>query len=350
MFFASDNGSGVPDAVLAAIARANAGPATGYGSDPLTARVRDRLRTLFEAPAAEVHLVTTGTAANSLALASLCPPWAAIFSHAEAHVMVDECGAPEFFSGGARLVPVAGEHGRMTPAALAAAIASTGRVGVHSIQPGAVTITNATEAGTLYRPGEVAALAAVARGAGLPVHMDGARLANALVALGCTPAELTWKAGVDALSFGGTKNGLMGVEAVILFDPARSWEFEIRRKRGGHLVSKHRFLAAQMEAWLEAGLWQDLARHANAMAARLALGLGAVPGARLVHPREANAVFAAFPRSAHRRARAAGAVYHLWPAGQTLEGPGEEPVAARLVASWCTTAAEVDGLVALLGG
>lgn len=348
MHFASDNGSGVPDAILAALGRANAGHAAGYGADALTARLQDRLREVFEAPQAAVHLLATGTAANALSLACLCPPWAAVFAHAHAHAVVDECGAPEFYTAGARMVGVEGAHGRMTPEALAAAIAATGRVGVHSLQPGAVSLTNATEAGTVYTPAEVAALAAVARAAGLPVHMDGARFANALVTLGCSPAALTWKAGVDVLSFGGTKNGLMGVEAVILFDPARAWEFELRRKRGGHLVSKHRFLAAQMEAWLDTDLWLALARQANAMAEHLAAGLADVPGARLVHPRQANAVFAAWPRAAHRRALAAGARYYLWPAAQTLEGPDGGEVSARLVASWCTTAAEVDGLLALL--
>ncbi|MCL4189178.1 MAG: low specificity L-threonine aldolase [Rhodobacteraceae bacterium] len=350
MFFASDNGSGVPEAVLASLARANAGPTRGYGNDPLTVRVHDRVRAVFEAPQAAVHLVATGTAANALALACLCPPWAAVFAHADAHAIVDECGAPEFYTAGAKLVPVAGEHGRMTPEGLAGAIATTGRVGVHSVQPGAVSLTNATEAGTVYRPADVAALAAVARAAGLPLHMDGARFANALAAIGCSPAELTWKAGVDVLSLGGTKNGLMGVEAVVLFDPARSWEFELRRKRGGHLFSKHRFLAAQMEAWLDGDLWLDLARRSNAMAARLEAGLAGVPGARLVHPRQANAVFAAWPRAAHRRAQAAGAAYYLWPADQTLEGPDDEAVSARLVASWCTTAEEVDGFVDILRG
>lgn len=350
MFFASDNGSGVPEAVLAALARANAGHAAGYGTDALTDRVRDRLRALFEAPEAAVHLVATGTAANALALACLCPPWAAVFAHADAHAVVDECGAPEFYTAGARMVGVAGAHGRLSPEGLAAAIAATGRVGVHSLQPGAVSLTNATEAGTVYAPAEVAALAGLAHAAGLPVHMDGARFANALATLGCSPAELTWKAGVDVLCFGGTKNGLMGVEAVILFDPARAWEFELRRKRGGHLVSKHRFLAAQMDAWLDDDLWLRLARQANAMAARLAAGLARVPAARLVHPRQANAVFAAWPRAAHRRAQAAGARYYLWPAGQTLDGPGDAEVSARLVASWCTAAGEVDELLGLLAG
>ncbi len=348
MEFASDNTAPVPAAVLEAVARANAGYAPGYGADDWTRAVQAAVREAFEAPAAAVYLVGTGTAANALALACHCPPWGAVFCHRHAHVEEDECGAPEFFTGGAKLVHVPGEHGRMTPAALEAAISDTGRLGVHGVQPGMVSLTNVTEAGTVYPPAEIAALAQVAKARGLPVHLDGARFANALVATGASPAEMTWKAGVDVLSFGGTKNGLMGVEAVVLFDPARAWEFELRRKRGGHLFSKHRYLAAQMAAWLEGGLWLDLAARANAAAARLAAGIAAVPGAALVHPAEANMVFAALPRAAHRRLQAAGAHYYLWPAGESLEGPDDAPARCRLVCSWCTGAADVNRFLAPL--
>jgi threonine aldolase len=227
-------------------------------------RVTARLREIFEAPEAAVHLVATGTAANALALACVAPPWGAIFCHREAHVAEDECGAPEFYTGGAKLVLVDGAHGRIDPDGLAAALGSATPRGVHNVQNAALTLTNATEAGTVYGPDEVAALADIAARHGMPVHLDGARFANAVAHLGCTPAELTWKAGVDALSFGGTKNGLIGVEAVILFDPARSWEFELRRKRGGHLLSKHRYLSAQMEACLADDLWRDLGAPARA--------------------------------------------------------------------------------------
>jgi threonine aldolase len=350
MEFRSDNTAGVPDAVLAALADANAGAAPSYGADALTLSVRDRLRKIFEVPEAAVYLVGTGTAANALALACLSPPWGAIYCHPEAHVEEDECGAPEFFTGGAKLVHVGGADGRIDPAALEAAVTATGRTGVHNVQRGALSLTNATEAGTVYDPDATARLAAIARRYGVPVHMDGARFANALVSCGCTPAELTWKAGVDALSLGGTKNGLMGAEAVILFDPARAWEFELRRKRGGHLFSKHRYLAAQMVGWLKDDLWLSLARHANAMAARLAAGLAEIPGARLKHPVEANAVFPALPRAAHRRARAAGAQYYLWPFDQSLDGSEEELLTARLVCSWSTTEAEIEALLTALRG
>ncbi len=349
MHFASDNGSGVPAEVLAALARANEGYAGGYGSDPLTLRVRDRLREVFEAPEAAVYLVATGTAANALALACLCPPWGAVYCHRTAHVEEDECGAPEFYTGGAKLVLVDGPHGRMDPVALDRAIRFTGRAGVHNVQRGMVTLTNVTETGTVHSVDQVAELAGIARAHGLPVHMDGARFANALVASNASPAEMTWKSGVQALSFGGTKNGLMGVEAVILFDPAKAWEFELRRKRGGHLFSKYRYLAAQMDAYLEEDRWLRLATQANAMARRLAEGLAARPDAGLLHPTEANMVFARFPRAVHRRLQAAGARYYLWPFDQSLEGPGEEPVSCRLVCSWSTTAADVDGFLAAMG-
>jgi threonine aldolase len=274
-----------------------------------------------------------------------------VFCHANAHVEEDECGAIAFYTGGASLTRVAGAHGRMEPAALAAAIARKGG-SVHQIQPGAVTLTQATEAGAVHSLEHVCALAGVAREHGLPVHMDGARFANALVALDCAPAEMTWRAGVDALSFGGTKNGLIGVEAVVLFDPAKAWEFELRRKRAGHLLSKHRYLSAQMEAYLDGDLWLDMARAANARAARLSAGLAALPGARLDHPTEANEVFAALPAAAHRRVQALGAQYHLWsadgPGPMSLDGPDDAPVSARFVCNWATTEVEVDAFVAAL--
>jgi threonine aldolase len=341
MNFASDNTAPVPPQIMAALARANQGYSMGYGNDPLTARVQNRIREVFEAPQAAVHLVATGTAANSLALALLCPPWGAVFCEAQAHVNMDECGAPEFFTGGAKLVGVEGDHGRMTPAALAEALARTGGSGVHGVQRGALTITNVTEAGTVYDPDAIAALTALARARGLPCHLDGARFANALVATGATPAQMTWQAGIDVVSFGGTKNGLMGVEAVVVFDPAKSWELELRRKRAGHLASKMRYLAAQMDGWLDDGLWLDLARQANAMAARLARGLA--PHATPLHPVGANMIFARWPAGTHDRLRAAGAVYYPWPAPE-----GEE--AARLVTSWSTTEADVDGFLAALRG
>lgn len=350
MFFASDNSGPAHPAILAALGRENPGYRRGYGADDATARVTARLREIFEAPGAAVHLVATGTAANALALATLARPWDAVFCHADSHAEEDECGAPEFFTGGAKLVTLSGTDAKIDPEALAAALGRTGAMGVHGVQRGPLTLTQATERGALYSLAEITRLAEIAHSAGSRVHMDGARFANALVALGCTPAEMTWKAGVDALSFGGTKNGCLGVEAVILFDPSLSWEFELRRKRAGHLFSKHRYLAAQMEAYLADGLWLDLASRANAAAARLAAGLAQVPGARLLHPVEANMIFAGWPRAGHARVQAAGAAYYPWPATQAPEGPPEEELTARLVCDWSMEAGEIDRFLALLEG
>jgi threonine aldolase len=341
MFFASDNASAIPPEIMAALARANEGYARSYGADAIMEGVRDKIRALFDAPEAAVYLVATGTAANALALSIFCPPWGAVFCHRLAHIAEDECGAPEFYTNGAKLVLVEGAHGKMTPETLSARLETTGESGVHGVQRGMLSITNVTEAGTVYTPSEVAALTALARARGVTCHMDGARFANALVASGASAAEMTWRAGIDVLSFGGTKNGLMGVEAVVIFDPAKAWEFELRRKRGGHLFSKHRYLSAQMEAYLQGDLWLRLAGHANAMGGRLAAGIAALPGAQLVNPVQANMIFAEWPEGLHARAHARGAVYY------DLRAPsGRE--AARLVASWSTTDAEVDALLAAL--
>lgn len=350
MEFASDNTSGAAPKVLAAVNAANAGYASSYGADPIMAQVTSLIRTAFEAPEASVYLVTTGTAANALSLSLYGPPWGAIYCHAEAHVEADECGAPEFYVGGGRTALVEGLHGKMTSETLRDRMARTPQGGVHHIQHGMLSLTNLTEAGTLYRPSEVHALTQIAHAAGISAHMDGARFANALVAAGCTPAEMTWKAGVDILSFGGTKNGCMGVEAVVIFDPAKAWEFELRRKRGAHLMSKHRFLSAQMLAYLQDGYWLELATHSNRMAARLSAGLASLPGAELVHPCQGNIVFARFARALHQKATAAGGHYYLWPFDQSLEGPEAEPLSARFVCSWSTTEADVDGFLALLRG
>lgn len=349
MHFASDNTSGVAPQVMAALQAANDGHVPSYGGDTLSEAVRMAFRDLFEAPEAAVYLVATGTAANALSCAVLTRPWQAIFCHRHAHIHEDECGAPEFFADGAKLVLLEGADGRIDPEAMRPVIAHAGGA-IHHVQRGMLSITNVTEAGTVYSPADVAVLAATAREFGMPVHMDGARFANALAATGATPAEMTWKAGVDVLSFGGTKNGCMGVEAVVIFDPARAQEFELRRKRAGHLFSKNRFLAAQMLGYLAGGLWLELAQHANGMAARLAEGILSVPGADMLHPVEANSVFARFPRALHRKARAAGAQYYLWPFEQSLEGPDDDMLAARFVCSWATTGEEVDSFVTLLRG
>ena len=344
MYFASDNSGPVHPAVMAAMAEANQGYAMGYGDDPQMDEVRTRLREVFEAPSAAIYLVTTGTAANSLALATLCNPWQTVFCSPVAHIHEDECNAPEFFTGGAKLTLVPGGD-RMTPQALRASIMGEGNRGVHGPQRGPVSITQVTERGTIYSLDELQALTDVANEFDLPVHLDGARFADALVALGCTPAKMTWKAGVDVLSFGGTKNGLMGAEAVIFFDPAHAWEFELRRKRAAQLLSKHRYLSAQMLGYLRDDLWLTTARAANTNCARLVAGLRAA-GAKFLHDPDANMVFAALPRRIHQRLHDAGAVYHLW--GGTLIGDPDEMLAMRLVCDWSISHDQIDSFLTLL--
>ena len=347
MNFASDNTGPAHPAIVEAVVRANEGYAMPYGEDAVMDEVRAALCDTFEAPGAEVMLVATGTAANSLCLAALTKPWEAIYCTRLAHIHMDECGAPEFYTGGAKLVLMDETHALMAPDTLGAAIAEGRDRGKHYVQPGSVSLTQVTERGTVYGLETLAALSTVAKEAGIPVHMDGARFSNALVALGCSPAEMTWKAGIGALSFGGTKNGCIGVEAVILFNTDRAEELTYRRKRGGHLFSKHRTLSAQMAAYLKDGLWLELAAKANAAGARLAEGLGSVPGARLLHPVEANMLFVELPRAAHRRAVSAGAQYFM--TLEDLEGGAEhDPIPARLVTNWATTDEEVDRFVELV--
>ncbi|MGF1553309.1 MAG: threonine aldolase family protein [Paracoccaceae bacterium] len=345
MNFASDNTAGADPAVLDALKAVNDGPAAPYGADPVTAHVEARLREIFEAPRARVILVSTGTAANALALAALCPPWGRIYCHCLAHIEEDECNAPVFFTDGASLKHVDGRHASVDPAALEAAIAEAGHRVVHHAQPAVVSITEATERGAIYRADDVAALGEIARRHGLGLHMDGTRFAAAVAATGAAPADLTHRAGVDVLCLGATKTGALGAEAVILFEPERhagkDWELALRRKRAGHLVSKMRFVAAQMDAWLDGGRWLDLAAHANAMAARLRRGLERA-GVAVVTPPGANLLFARLGTEQDAALRAAGAVYY---AGAP-EADGT--VEARLVCHHATAAAEVDRFLAVL--
>jgi threonine aldolase len=346
MYFASDNSGPVHPQVMQALVDANTGFAMPYGADALMTEVRERIRTIFEAPDAAVYLVATGTAANSLALATLTNPWETVFCSPVAHIHEDECNAPEFYMGGAKLTLVPGAD-KMTPEALRTSIAGEETRGVHGPQRGPVSITQVTERGSVYSLSELRALTAVAADFGLPVHLDGARFANALVALGCSPAEMTWKSGVDVVSFGGTKNGLMGVEAVVFFDPAKAWEFELRRKRGAHLFSKHRYLSAQMAAYLRDDLWLSSAETANANCARLAAGLHD-RGAEFLHQPDANMIFAAFPRAAHKRLHEAGAMYYIWDGSLDGADP-DEMVAARLVCDWSISGDQIDQFLSLVG-
>ncbi|MBW7055804.1 low specificity L-threonine aldolase [Paracoccus bogoriensis] len=346
MNFASDNSWGAHPAVLAALAQVNDGAVMAYGADPVTARAEAMLREVLEAPRAVVRFVATGTAANALVCAQLAPSFGRIYCHEDAHIETSECGAPEFHAHGAKLVTVAGEGGKIAPDALARAVAAGARAGLNGGRNALVSITNATEWGRVYHPREVAALAQVAHDAGLPLHMDGARFANAVAFAGCSAAEMTWRAGVDALCFGGTKNGAVAAEAVIFFDPALAEDFDYRRKQAGQVWSKSRFLAAQMLALLTGGLWLDLAKQANAKAARLAEAV-LEGGGTLLAPTESNAVFAAIPALTHERAQAAGILYHLWGDTPLTEGA---PVPVRLVCSWDMPDRDVAVLEMLLRG
>lgn len=344
MNFASDNAYGAHPAVMAALADCNAGAMMGYGADAITAQAEAAIREVLEAPQAVVRFVATGTAANALVCAQLSPSYGRIYCHEDAHIETSECAAPEFFSGGAKLVTLPGEAGRMTPDDLSQAIRRGAGGGLNGGQNGMVSITNATEWGTVYTPDEVAALAEVAHQGGLPLHMDGARFANAVASLGCSAADLTWRAGVDALCFGGTKNGAMAAEAVVFFDPALAEGFDYRRKQSGHVFSKQRYLAAQMLALATDGLWLKIADRANALARELADGIVAAGGNLLVSV-QSNAVFATIPFKAHARARAAGAIYHLWP---DKSAEAQDPVPIRLVTAWDTPRADVRALLSLL--
>jgi threonine aldolase len=343
MNFASDNTAGIAPAILDAIAGANQGYAPGYGSDDWTERTERRFCEIFGRDIA-VFLMPTGTAANALALAQVTPPWGVVLCHAESHIVTDECGAVEFFGGGLKLESLSGETGKIAPATLHAVLARYGGHSPHQMIPAALSITQASEAGTIYRPDEIAVLAEIAHARGLAVHMDGARFANALVRLNASPAELTWRSGVDVLSFGATKGGALAAEAVLIFDPARAAFMGERRKRAGHLISKHRFVAAQMLAYLEDGHWLALARHANAMADRLARGLVAV-GLKPIFPVEANLIFVALPRALDARLRAAGATYYA----RTREGLdlGADEILVRLVTSFSTQPEDIECFVAL---
>jgi len=333
LYFGSDNMAGVCPAILKAIEAANAGDAMSYGGDDWTARLTSRMAELFEHEVA-VFPVATGSAANALSLALISPPWGAIYCHPESHVMVDECGGPELQTGGAKLVPIPGAGAKMDAAALAALLVNAGKGVPHHVKPSAVTLTQATEAGTVYTVAEIQALTGIAKRYGLPVHMDGSRFGNALVRLSCSPADMTWRAGVDVLSFGATKNGALAAEAIVVFEPARAANLPYIRKRAGHLLSKQRYLSAQLLAYLKDDLWLRNARHANAMAARLAEGLGNLPGVRLIDPVQANELFVDLPEAMVDALAAQGFDFYRW--------GSPTPATHRLVTAWNTDPAVVD--------
>jgi threonine aldolase len=328
-FFSDNTATACPE-ILAAMHAANHGLARAYGDDEWTLRLDGALSTHFGTPV-RAFAVTTGTAANSLALATLSPPYGAIFAHHEAHIAVDECGAPGFFSGGAQLELLPGAHGRLDAETVGAALEAHPRH-LHSVQPAALSLTQATELGTVYRPAELARLCELAHRQGLKVHMDGARFANALAFLGCEPGDVTWRAGVDVLSFGATKNGALTAEAVVFFDLTLVRDFELRRKRAGHLLSKSRYVAAQLLAYLDSGIWRRNAERTN----RLAQRIGAAAGAALLHPVEANEVFVKLGAARRQALRAAGFEFYDWGA----ETRGD----ARFVVSWDQPEQDVQAL------
>lgn len=328
--FASDNTAGVCPEALAAFNAANAGWVPSYGNDDATHRVCERLRQIF-ATDCEIFFVFNGTAANSLSLAALCQSYQSVICAETAHIETDECGAPEFFSNGAKLMIAPQRQGKLTTQGVAELI--TRRNDVHSPRPRVLSLTQSTELGTLYQIGEVAGLARLAHEHGLKVQMDGARFANAIAALGCAPADITWRAGVDVLCFGGTKMGLPIGEAVVFFDRALGEEFAYRCKQAGQLASKMRFLSAPWLAMLEDDVWLRHAAHANAMAQRLSARIATIPGAEILLPTEANGVFVNLPPAAIDGLKARGWVFY------TFIGGG-----ARFMCSWATTAAAVDAL------
>lgn len=337
----SDNEVGAHPLIIEAVSRAfSAGPVFSYGADEWTQRVERRLREIFEKPDLVAYPVSVGTAANVLALACCTPPWGSIYCHPVAHIAAEETNAAEFYTG-ARLVRIDGADGKIDPRKLADALAQPVYGVVHFSQPSAVSITQATEFGTVYAPEEIAAIATSTHRHGLKLHMDGARFANALSFVGCSPAELTWKAGVDALSLGATKNGAMAAEVVIFFDSSAAKEFEYRRKRGGHLLSKMRLLSSQLDAYFTDGLWLANARHSNAMARRLVAGLTALKGVQLMYRVDANEIFVVLPAHIHDALQAAGAQYHPWPSDR----PGER--AFRLVTAFDTDPTAVDKFLAV---
>lgn len=335
MNFLSDTTAPAHPAVLDAVAAANSGFAPSYGADAVCARVKARLCEIFETDL-EVLFTTSGTASNALALSVLCPPDAMILCHDEAHIHRDERGAPEFFTGGGKLLPLKGAHAKIGIETLQATLAEWPSGFVHTTPPAVLSLSQLNESGCAYPVDEIAALARAAHGRDMTVHMDGARFANALVSLGCTPAEMTWKAGVDALCLGATKNGAMMAEAVILFPSVkdRFARLQARQKRAGHMLPKMRFVAAQFEGWLKDDLWLELARKANAMGKRICDGLAGIEGAEIVHPTQGNEVFARLEPALAERLREAGAGFYGWPDGS-----------ARFVASWCTQGEEVEALL-----
>jgi threonine aldolase len=342
MNFGSDNVYGVHPKIMDAIVEANARLTdVSYCHDDGSAECEKELSRVFERDV-KAFLVMNGTGANSLALSAIVPPFGGVICHEGAHINTDECNAPELFTGGAKLITLRGDGNKISAASIEEKLKNFVH-GEHGAKPTAISISNVTELGTVYSVKEIAGLSAVAKAKGMKLHMDGARFANALVSLGCTPAEMTWKAGVDVLSFGGTKNGGMIIEAVVFFDTALAEDFLYRRKRAGQLLSKGRYLSAQMLAYLKDGLWLENAKRANHMAQILSKGLNQLPGIAVSQATQANEVFATMPKTLYDALDAKGAHFYEWP----VDGlkPGDTHV--RFVLSFATPEEHVRNFVAL---
>jgi threonine aldolase len=334
--YRSDNTGRAAPEILDALVRANTGTALGYGADEWTARLQDSFSDLFETRV-RVFPVATGTAANALSLAAISPSWGLVYCNAAAHINTSEANAAGFFGGGLKLVPVAGEDGRISPEALRETLAAMPPGAIHRGQPAAVNLTQASDLGSVYRLDEIRDIAETARARGLKVHMDGARFANALVRLGCSPADMSWRSGVDILSFGATKNGGALCDAIVVFQPELADGLAVQLRRAGQVWSKMRFAAAQLLAYVEDGLWLKLAQASNAAAARIAAGIAGLPGLRLVAPVEANELFLETPADVMDGLERDG--FQFYRRSNTL---------ARFVCRFDLTAAETDALVAAL--
>lgn len=342
MNFASDNVYGVHPKIMDAIVAANSGTDVSYLHDEGAKEFERQLSIIFEKDV-KVFMVMNGTGANSLALSALVPSYGGIICHAAAHINTDECNAPELFTGGAKLITLEGDGAKLTPATISSKLKNFVH-GEHGAKPMAISITNATELGTVYSVAEISALSAIAKSHGMKLHMDGARFANALVSLGCTPAEMTWQAGVDVLSFGGTKNGAMVLEAVVFFDTTLAEDFLYRRKRAGQLLSKGRYLSAQANAYLKENLWLENAKRANSLAAQLAAGFAKSKSMRVSNPVQANEVFAIMPRTLFDTLTEAGAHFYDWP----VDGLADDEVHTRFVLCWATPESDVTQLLSLI--
>lgn len=341
MNFGSDNWAGAAPEIMDALRLANDGAAPAYGADAASQEAKAAFNEIFEKEVA-VYFVATGGAANGLALSVLTPPYGMIFAHEESHIQMDECAGPEFLTGGAKILPLPGFAAKLTPEAVERGLRGFPERPPHGAPAQVLSLTQATECGAVYTCTELTALCDTAHANGLKVHLDGARFANALATLGCSPAEMSWKAGVDVLCFGGTKNGCIAAEAIVFFNPSDAGDIEFRRKRAGHLWSKQRFISAQFNGYFKDGLWLRLAAQANARAKSLSKRLGEIDGVKVWYPTQANEVFASFPDDIADRLREAGATFYPW----VTPGDPANGAMQRLICSYATTDEEIDRFIA----